>query len=255
MFTAQKKSWLYGQQQQLRLLLVEVVKKHVFFALSWISGHLQIILPLVTSKITPPKTIMVNGCKWEIHHEWRCISCSPWGTVDGRNPASLFWNYQPQLVIAGCFPSTVILVYQRVTLGQPSVDFPELWIGLLPNSVPKNRSKKKTKNSKTSIPMVGFPMGFFRDFNSSTWNSVEFPYTNSKRFLDFTFLLDRGEIFPPLLFKEDFHSSTNPIRSKGCLYTYCWWTKSCTTKDGDYPSIHRPSQVVSRISSINNINH
>ena len=28
---------------------------------------------------------------------------------------------------------------------------------------------------------------------------------------------------------------------------YCWWTKSCTTKDHDYPTIHRveqPSQVV-----------
>ena len=40
------------------------------------------------------------------------------------------------------------------------------------------------------------------------------------------------------------------------IYTYCWWTKSCTTKDDDYPIIYRvkkPSQVVSRILSINSI--
>ena len=24
-----------------------------------------------------------------------------------------------------------------------------------------------------------------------------------------------------------------------CVHRYCWWTKSCTTKDDDYPMIHR----------------
>ena len=29
------------------------------------------------------------------------------------------------------------------------------------------------------------------------------------------------------------------VTSMGVSRTYCWWTKSCTTKDDDYPIIYK----------------
>ena len=38
----------------------------------------------------------------------------------------------------------------------------------------------------------------------------------------------------------DINSATNPtLHSQHDLLSYCWWTKSCTTKDDDYPIIFR----------------
>ena len=59
-FTAQKRSWLYGQQQ-LWLLWVEVVTKYVFFALSWMWAFANHSATSDQQDYPSEKTIMAMG--------------------------------------------------------------------------------------------------------------------------------------------------------------------------------------------------
>ena len=39
--------------------------------------------------------------------------------------------------------------------------------------------------------------------------------------------------------RGNFETLSTPVRHVIKLWGYCWWTKSCTTKDDDYPIIYR----------------
>ena len=67
---------------------------------------------------------------------------------------------------------------------------------------------------------------------------------------------DKPPLFKRGAFLNDFKIPTHVIMSvdggkptyqlvqDGCHQQYCWWTKSCTTKDDDYPIIYRFYRVL-----------